>query len=193
MKFTPSSTARLSTALASSGSSGSPQNPFPVSRIAPKPMRFTVRPSRAKVPALDTFSGISKHALSIGCVLQLNAFFPSMAGRLPVRWTEAKDAVVVRHGATATIAVARKNPEGPVGCLGDVAETTSFAPQQFLSFDYGTVRIENKTPEALAAGPRHKEVTLPLGDRTVHQECGAARGGFTCRPCGDGIYVLRGG
>src|SRR5450755_3054165 len=43
MKFTPNSTARLRTRLASPGSLGSPQIPLPVSRIAPYPRRFTSR------------------------------------------------------------------------------------------------------------------------------------------------------
>src|SRR5918992_379531 len=51
IKFMPNSTALLSTDLASSGSSGSPQIPGPVMRIAPKPRRFTLRSPRASVPA----------------------------------------------------------------------------------------------------------------------------------------------
>src|SRR3954453_10322744 len=52
MKFTPSSTARCSTRLHSSGSSGSPQTPSPVSRMAPKPSRWTVSsPPMSKLPA----------------------------------------------------------------------------------------------------------------------------------------------
>src|ERR1700723_53557 len=43
MKLTPSSTARFRTSRASSGSLGSPQIPFPVRRMAPKPRRFTSR------------------------------------------------------------------------------------------------------------------------------------------------------
>src|ERR1700736_1397474 len=52
MKVTPSSTARRSTRLHSSGSAGSPQMPGPVRRMAPKPIRLTVRSSpSAVVPA----------------------------------------------------------------------------------------------------------------------------------------------
>ena len=52
MKFTPRSTARRSTDFAASGSGGSPQMPFPVMRIAPKPSRLTVRsPPTSIVPA----------------------------------------------------------------------------------------------------------------------------------------------
>ena len=43
MKSTPSSTARRSTAIASSWSRGGPQIPSPVMRIAPKPSRLTLR------------------------------------------------------------------------------------------------------------------------------------------------------
>ncbi len=52
MKLTPSSTARRSTACASSRSGGSPQIPRPVIRIAPNPRRLTVRsPPMSIVPA----------------------------------------------------------------------------------------------------------------------------------------------
>src|SRR6266511_700608 len=52
MKLTSSSTARRSTALAASRSGGSPQMPLPVIRMAPKPIRFTVRsPPIPMVPA----------------------------------------------------------------------------------------------------------------------------------------------
>jgi len=50
MKFTPSSTPGAD-AFAASGSAGGPQWPGPVSRIAPKPMRLTVRsPPMVTVP-----------------------------------------------------------------------------------------------------------------------------------------------
>src|SRR5262249_6765271 len=52
MKLTPSSMARLSTALAWSRSAGSPQIPGPVRRMAPNPSRLTVRsPPMSIVPA----------------------------------------------------------------------------------------------------------------------------------------------
>src|SRR5215831_2299303 len=52
MRFTPSSIARRSTAWARGRSGGSPQMPFPVSRIAPKPIRRTTRsPPRVIEPA----------------------------------------------------------------------------------------------------------------------------------------------
>src|SRR5262245_3122408 len=52
MKVTPRSTARRSTAVASSRSAGGPQIPGPVTRIAPKPSRLTVRsPPTSIVPA----------------------------------------------------------------------------------------------------------------------------------------------
>src|SRR3954447_17532826 len=57
MKFTPSSTARRSTRRHSSGSSGSPQIPRPVRRIAPKPSRFTLSsPPMSNVPGGATSS-----------------------------------------------------------------------------------------------------------------------------------------
>src|SRR3954447_21478559 len=57
MKFTPSSTARCSTRRHSSGSSGSPQIPRPVRRIAPKPSRCTVSsPPMSKVPDAATIA-----------------------------------------------------------------------------------------------------------------------------------------
>src|SRR4051794_38311323 len=43
MRLTPKSTVRLSTFFAFSRSGGHPQIPSPVSRIAPKPSRLTVR------------------------------------------------------------------------------------------------------------------------------------------------------
>jgi hypothetical protein len=52
IKVTPSSTARRRTATAPSGSDGGPQIPRPVIRIAPNPIRSTVRsPPRLSVPA----------------------------------------------------------------------------------------------------------------------------------------------
>ncbi len=51
MKLIPSSTTRRSTALATSRSGGSPQIPLPVMRMAPNPMRLTVRsPPTSIVP-----------------------------------------------------------------------------------------------------------------------------------------------
>src|ERR1700745_3632137 len=53
MKFTPSSTARRKTAIASARSRGSPQTPLPVMRIAPKPSLYTgSSPARKTVPLL---------------------------------------------------------------------------------------------------------------------------------------------
>ena len=49
---TSSSTARRSTRIASSRSSGGPQMPSPVMRMAPKPRRFTSRSPNLTVPAL---------------------------------------------------------------------------------------------------------------------------------------------
>src|SRR5271163_4448256 len=51
MRFTSSSTARLRVASAASRSAGGPQIPVPVIRIAPYPMRLTVRSPSLIVPA----------------------------------------------------------------------------------------------------------------------------------------------
>src|SRR6266436_4466958 len=60
MKLTPSSTTRLSVAMAWSRLGGSPQMPGPVIRMAPNPMRLTVRsPPTSMVPA----------AAAVGCAL----------------------------------------------------------------------------------------------------------------------------
>src|SRR6266568_5391348 len=60
MKFTPSSTTRRSVAMAWSRLGGSPQMPGPVTRMAPNPMRLTVRsPPTSMVPA----------AAAVGCAL----------------------------------------------------------------------------------------------------------------------------
>jgi len=58
MKFTPSSTARRNTRMASSWSRGSPQMPGPVRRIAPKPSRTTgMSPPMRNVP-LSSAGGV---------------------------------------------------------------------------------------------------------------------------------------
>src|SRR5215475_10927462 len=58
MKLTPSSTARRRVACAASRLGGSPQMPRPVIRMAPNPIRFTVRsPPTSMVPA----------AAAVGC------------------------------------------------------------------------------------------------------------------------------
>src|SRR4029453_428453 len=56
IKFTPSSTARLKTLSAFPRSGGQPQIPSPVTRIAPKPSRLTVRsPPNFQVGFVGTF------------------------------------------------------------------------------------------------------------------------------------------
>src|SRR4051794_738044 len=52
MRLIPRSTARRSTAMASSWSFGGPQMPSPVMRMAPKPRRRTVRSPKVKVPTV---------------------------------------------------------------------------------------------------------------------------------------------
>ncbi len=56
MKLTPSSMERRSTASASSRSSGSPQMPSPVIRIAPNPRRRMLLPASSKVPEEESVS-----------------------------------------------------------------------------------------------------------------------------------------
>src|SRR5436190_24131515 len=64
MKLTPSSTARRSTSLARPGSTGEPQIPSPVSRIAPNPRRRTSRsPPKVMVPAAEA-SVVSRATLA---------------------------------------------------------------------------------------------------------------------------------
>jgi hypothetical protein len=57
MRSIPSSSARRRTRLASSGSSGGPQMPLPVIRMAPKPRRRTSRsPPMVKVSMASTLA-----------------------------------------------------------------------------------------------------------------------------------------
>src|SRR3954470_11640776 len=51
MKLWPSSQARFSTSRAAARSGGSPHTSRPVTRIAPKPRRFTVKSPTLSVPA----------------------------------------------------------------------------------------------------------------------------------------------
>src|SRR3954471_23437261 len=154
MKFTPSSTARLNTALAFSGSSGSPQTPFPVRRIAPNPKRFTLKPSSAKVPVLGLSSDISTRPFRSVAFYSLTQLFPSVATLLPVRGAKAEDAVVLGDRVAAAVTVAREDPEGAIWGLDDIAEPAIFTLQELFTFCYGAVRIESETPETLAAQPR---------------------------------------
>src|SRR3982074_1610610 len=65
MKLIPSSSARRSTPLHSSGSAGSPQIPSPVMRIAPKPNRLTGRsPPRSMVSASAAVLGGVRSAMT---------------------------------------------------------------------------------------------------------------------------------
>src|SRR5215467_7738349 len=67
MRFTPSSTARRSTACAFARSGGSPQMPWPVIRIAPKPIRRTTRsPPSVIEPAAAAGSSLGIVFLSAG-------------------------------------------------------------------------------------------------------------------------------
>src|SRR4051812_26122414 len=66
MRLTPSSIARRSTCLATSRSGGSPQTPFPVMRIAPKPSRRTDGPSSPMVKVPVCWSVRVMRVLSAG-------------------------------------------------------------------------------------------------------------------------------
>ncbi len=66
IKFTPSSTARFKTLSAFPRSGGQPQIPSPVTRIAPKPRRFTVRsPPNCHVGFVATFDDADDSAAKI--------------------------------------------------------------------------------------------------------------------------------
>src|ERR1700728_180004 len=98
MKLTSRATAWLSVALARSRSGGSPQMPWPVIRMAPKPSRLTVRsPPMPIVPAVVAVGcalmedPLSNRLLVYGCCTALQAAgaaHPLHAGclraRLPV-------------------------------------------------------------------------------------------------------------
>src|SRR5215208_3846245 len=180
MKFTPSSTARLSTALASSGSSGSPQMPSPVKRIAPKPMRLMVKLSRLNVltvPLDRSPSDIAYPFRSVAVLL------------LPARGGEAEDAVVIGGRVTAAVTVARQDPQATVRGLRHVAQTPSLARKERLPVHDSTILVEVEPPEALAAQGRHEEISLPLRDRAVYQDLGPAGRGLTRGPRRDRIRV----
>ncbi len=74
MKSTPSSTARRSTAIATSRSGGGPQMPSPVIRIAPNPSRWTVRsPPIVIVP----------ESAAVGLVSVMSCSFPMAVRAIP--------------------------------------------------------------------------------------------------------------
>ena len=79
IRLTPSSTARRSTASAASRSGGGPQMPSPVTRIAPKPSRRTVRSPSSIVPA-DS----SSIALVASVAIRSEATLPGMPPLLAV-------------------------------------------------------------------------------------------------------------
>src|SRR5581483_2468089 len=98
MKLTPSSTARLSVAMAWSRLAGSPQMPDPVIRMAPNPMRLTVRsPPTSMVPA----------AVAVGCALTRYLLFlarqPLMARRYPRPWGGNSGSPRVRSAALRAV------------------------------------------------------------------------------------------
>src|SRR5712691_10160246 len=79
MKLTPSSTARLTTRMASLRSEGSPQIPLPVSRIVPSPSRATRKSSPISNspprPAVS-FSGFPDASMAFPRLLLLLKYLP---------------------------------------------------------------------------------------------------------------------
>src|SRR5207248_2265759 len=72
IRLTPRSTARFNTLSAFSRSGGQPQMPCPVTRIAPKPSRFTVKsPPKLNVGFVAIFDGI------VASAPQLRSGFPA--------------------------------------------------------------------------------------------------------------------
>src|SRR5262245_23473669 len=77
IKFTPSSTARLRTLSAFCRSAGQPQMPSPVTRIAPKPSRLTVRsPPKLNVGFVAMFDDIAVSAPRITSCLPARSAAP---------------------------------------------------------------------------------------------------------------------
>src|SRR5258707_5839174 len=102
IKLTPSSTARLRTRRASSGSLGSPQIPGPVRRMVPKPNRLTFRsPPRVNVPVAA--------ALIIAVLMLVGCFHETWGSslRLP------PEAAVVFPPCCAWVRAVRVVYEGP--------------------------------------------------------------------------------
>src|SRR5712691_4301272 len=79
MKLTPSSTARLTTRMASPRSVGSPQIPLPVSRIVPSPSRATRKSSPISNSPLRpavSFSGFPDASMAFPRLLLLLKYLP---------------------------------------------------------------------------------------------------------------------
>src|SRR3954447_25462738 len=102
-----SSSTRRSTRLASSGSSGGPQIPSPVMRIAPKPKRFTSRsPPRVNVPSvissrLDDIPAVEDHGLESEGDLVIEELYFVARGRAEFGvGDQTLDAPVLAIGAT---------------------------------------------------------------------------------------------
>src|SRR5207249_12303086 len=109
MRLTPSSTARRNTAIASRASRGSPQMTRPVSRMAPKPRRWTgSSPPRRNVPLLVA-GRVSTPVSPARCVLREGV----MLGLTPAkhRWFRARRAWNCRAGATHP-GIRLPNPRG---------------------------------------------------------------------------------
>src|SRR4028118_1462477 len=192
MRLTPSSTARLSTALDSSGSSGSPHIPSPVIRIAPNPRRFTGRsPPSSKVSVL-ILSDISGPFGS--CILPIDdsttAALRATLVSLAARWAEAEDAVSVGDRVATTVAVVGEDPQRTIRSLLYVPQTPGLAPQELLALYHVAPLVKVKAEEALSAQARHEEISLPLWNRAVDQDLRTARGGLAGRrPGGDGVGI----
>src|SRR5918998_2095441 len=94
------------------------------------------------------------------------------------RGPEADYAVVVGDGVAAAVAVAREDPQGAVGGLDDVPEATRLVLQELLLAHDCAALIQVEPVEPLATQGRHKEVALPLRDRTSLENLYATRGGL---------------
>src|SRR6476620_6747886 len=108
IKFTPSSTARLRTFSAFCRSVGQPQMPSPVTRIAPKPSRLTVKsPPKLNVGFVAIFDDVPVSALRITSDLPartaapLAKVIPTNLRRVTSRsWFRAASSSVMTRGDT---------------------------------------------------------------------------------------------
>src|SRR6267142_3596758 len=108
IKFTPSSTVRLRTFRAFSRSGGQPQMPSPVTRIAPKPRRLTVKsPPKLNVGFVAMFDDVAVLAPKITSDLPariaapLARLIPTNLRRVtPRSWFRAASSSVMTRGDT---------------------------------------------------------------------------------------------
>src|ERR671916_769351 len=91
---------------------------------------------------------------------------------------EADYTIIIGDGVAAAVAVAREDPQGAVGGLDDVPEATRLVLQELLLAHDCAALIQVEPVEPLATQGRHKEVALPLRDRTSLENLYATRGGL---------------